>query len=305
MAYVAWRTAPQLEQPELLLNSRSILDRVLESASRPHMLDVIGGNAGAIPVLLAMGRDPCLEHCRALAIRLGEELCRVDPSRSGVSGQGWDRASGLELDQFTPSGFSHGASGLGLALLELYAATGRAEFRDAARRSFAYEDTLFDPAKRNWADLHRPSGRNNFDRFWCNGAPGIALARLRAATLDPLRKEDNIAKARVALATTLEAIDENHSAQRADTSLCHGLAGLGEIISIAGDVLGEPSFHARAMALAQSLIDRYGSSGNWPSGLPSGGPNQSLMLGLAGIGYWLLRLHDPHNVPPFLLFIPT
>ncbi len=59
------------------------------------------------------------------------------------------------------------------------------------------------------------------------------------------------------------------------------------------------------MALAESLIDRFGSSGDWPSGLPSGGPNQSLMLGLAGIGYWLLRLHDPRNVPPFLLFIPT
>ncbi len=197
------------------------------------MLDVIGGNAGAIPELLAMGRDPGLEHCRALAILLGEELCGVDPSRSGVSGQGWARPSGLELDHFTPSGLSHGASGFGLALLELYATTGRAEFRDAARRSFEYEDTLFEPARRNWADLRRPSGRNNFDRFWCNGAPGMALARLRAAALDPERKEDNISKARVAVATTLDAIDENHSSRRADTSLCHGLAGLGEIILIA------------------------------------------------------------------------
>ncbi len=304
-AYVAWRTAAQLEQPELLLSSRSMIDRVIESASGPHMLDVIGGNAGAIPVLLAMGRDPGFEHCRALAILLGEELCRVDPFRSGVSGQGWDRPPGLELDEFTPSGFSHGASGLARALLELYAATGRAEFRDAARRSFAYEDTLFDPAKGNWADLRRPSGMSNFDRFWCNGAPGIALARLRAATLDPERKEENITQARVAIETTQNAIDEGLSSTRTDTSLCHGLSGLGEIILIAGELLDEPSLHARSVSLAQTLIDRYSSSGDWPSGVPSGGPNQSLMLGLAGIGYWLLRLHDPLEVPPVLLFIPT
>ncbi len=304
-AYAAWRTAAQLERPEFLLRSRSMIDRVIESASGPHMLDVIGGNAGAISVLLAMGRDPGLERCRALAIALGEELCGVDPSSSGVSGRGWDHPPGLELDEFTPSGLSHGASGLALALLELYAATGRIEFRDAARRSFAYEDTLFEPAKGNWADLRRPSGINNFDRFWCNGAPGIALARLRAATLDPERKEGNITKARVAIATTLQAIDETLSTPRADTSLCHGLSGLGGIILIAGELLDEPPLRARSLALAQTLIDRYSSSGDWPSGVPSGGPNPSLMLGLAGIGYWLLRLHDPKSVPPILLFIPT
>jgi len=86
---------------------------VVEAAAKPHMLDVIGGNAGAIPVLLTMGREPFLDQRHELAILLGEELCRVDPSQSGVSGKGWDRAPDSELDSFTPSGLSHGAAGIG------------------------------------------------------------------------------------------------------------------------------------------------------------------------------------------------
>ena len=178
-AFVARCIGIQSGDAELLTRSASMVDRVVESAVKPHMLDVIGGNAGAIPVLLALSREPGHLRCRELAISLGEELAQHDPYQSGVSGKGWQRQPGLELDSHTPSGLSHGASGIGLALLELYAATGRVDFRDAARRSFEYEDTLFDPRESNWADLRRPSGRACFDRFWCNGAPGIALAQLR------------------------------------------------------------------------------------------------------------------------------
>jgi lantibiotic modifying enzyme len=303
-AYVARRMGIQFDRADLLAVSASILDRVAESGARPHMLDVIGGNAGAIPVLLAIARESGGLRWCDLATLLGEELVRFDPSRSGVSGQGWEHPTGLELDEFTPSGLSHGASGLGLALLELYAATRRIEFRDAARRCFEYEDTLFEPREGNWADLRRPSGHARFDRCWCNGAPGIALARLRAAELDAERGDDHVGKARIAIATTIETIDESVKSPRSDATLCHGLSGLGEILLIGSELLGEPCLAERAAVLAGALVDRHASAGDWPCGTPSGGPNPSLMLGFAGIGYWLLRLHDPVNVRPTLLFLP-
>ena len=240
----------------------------------------------------------------ALAVFLGDELAELEPSRSGVSGHGWEHAPGLELDEYTPSGLSHGASGLGLALLELYKATGRIRFRNAARGMFEYEDTLFDTEKSNWADLKRASGHSRYERFWCNGAPGIALARGGAAALDPDLREDYLGKARTAVATTIDAIDDNFGTPWSDTSLCHGLAGLGEIILIASQLLDEPPLRHRALALADELIDRHSGRGEWHSGTLSGGPNPSLMLGVAGVGHWLLRLHDPTNVPPFLLFLP-
>ena len=84
---------------------------------------------------------------------------------------------------------------------------------------------------------------------WCNGAPGIAVARLRAAALDRAREADHVAKARIAIATTLEAIDDLVPNRRADATLCHGLSGLIEIAWIAGGLLDEPSYRDRASPL--------------------------------------------------------
>jgi lantibiotic modifying enzyme len=304
VAYVARQVGALIGHSELFAPVESILDQVVETMSAPHDLDLIGGNAGAIPALLEMGRAPGLGRCRDLAVALGEELCRVDPSRSGISGVRKDRNSNSELDEFTPSGLSHGAAGIGRALLELHAATGRLDFQEAARRSFEYEDTLFDPQQGNWADLRRPSGYSRFERAWCNGAPGCALARLRAAELDPDQKESYLAKARVGIATTLKTIDEQLKFPRADATLCHGLVGLIEIVWIAGLMLEEPSYRDRALTAARALIDRYSTSGDWPSGLYSGGPNSSLMVGTAGVGYTFLRLLDPDGVPSILLLTP-
>jgi len=310
VAYAARRVGALIGQDDLDAHVESILDRVAESTSAPHLLDVNGGNAGAIPVLLALGQTPGLESCHGLAIALGEELCLSAIRQGNACIWEPDSATGPGAAAAPLTGLSHGAAGIGLALFELHAATGRIEFLETARGAFAYEDSLFDAQRNNWPDLRtpEPSDRSNarphFAVAWCHGAPGIALSRLRAAALDPARSQDYLASARCAIATTLVAIDENFQYPRSDATLCHGLSGLGEVILIASQLLDEPSYHSRAVALAEALIDRHASSGDWPSGVPSGGPNPSLMLGLAGIGYWLLRLHDPAKVPPFLLLIP-
>jgi lantibiotic biosynthesis protein len=77
-----------------------------------------------------------------------------------------------------------------------------------------------------------------------------------------------------------------------------------EIIWIAGQMLDDPSYRDRAVAVGRALIDRHAESGDWPSGVPSGGPNPSLMIGNAGIGYAFLRLHDPKGVPSILWITP-
>jgi lantibiotic modifying enzyme len=38
--------------------------------------------------------------------------------------------------------------------------------------------------------------------------------------------------------------------------------------------------------------------------VPGGGETASLMLGLAGIGYFYLRLHDPEGIPSVLIIRP-
>jgi len=78
-----------------------------------------------------------------------------------------------------------------------------------------------------------------------------------------------------------------------DFSLCHGWAGLGDFALLAGEALES----AEARGLAEEIADRgaaanAGSSGRWHSGLQRG-THPSLMLGLAGIGHFYLRLADP------------
>ena len=42
----------------------------------------------------------------------------------------------------------------------------------------------------------------------------------------------------------------------------------------------------------------------WPCGVPGGGETPNLMLGLAGIGYFYLRLYDPGRFRSVLLLRP-
>ena len=306
VAYAAHRVGDLTGQVELGAQAEAVLDRVVEAATAAHLLDVIGGNAGAIPALLALGR----ERCRELAIALGEELYRTAVRRGSAWVWDVEVASGPGFGSTPLTGLSHGAAGIGLALFELHAATGRLDFLEAARGAFASEDTVFDPQQGNWPDLRTveapgaPTRPPSAALAWCHGAPGIALSRLRALTLDPTRQETHRVTARTAIAMTLKAIEAHLALPRGDVSLCHGLAGLAEIVLIAGQLLEDRAYRDRAVAVGRLLVERHAAAGDWPSGVPSGGSNPSLMLGTAGVGYSLLRLSDPTGVPPILLLIP-
>jgi hypothetical protein len=311
VSYAAHRVAALTGEAELQAQAAPLLDRLDQEIDRPHRLDVIGGNAGAIPALLAMSRDSAdpleRDRHRALAIALGEQLCRKAIRQGTVWSWDAEGASGPGTTTTPLTGMSHGAAGIAVALLELHAETGRSEFLKVARGAFAYEDSLFDSKVGNWPDLRdteepgTPPRPPSYGRAWCHGAPGIALARLRAVTLDPEHAESHLVMARAAIVTTLAAIDENLPRPGHDASLCHGLAGLLETVLHAGRLLADRVCLDAAAAVARVLIDRHGRSCDYPSGLTSGSVNPSLMLGLAGTGYAFLRLHAAEQVPSILL----
>jgi lantibiotic modifying enzyme len=312
VAFVAHRIDAMIGATDLADRADALLDRVVAEASAPHLFDVIGGHAGAIPALLALGRSLARPALIDRAIGLGDELLAAAERREEVWTWPADRVAGPDTSEVLLTGLAHGASGLGLALLELHAATGRPEFLRAGRGAFAYEDSVFDPAKGNWPDLRKPGpgapptapAAPTFAMAWCHGAPGIALARARAAALDPERRDAHAAVARPALATTLAAWDRMRENPRVDATLCHGLSGLAEIVHTAGRWLDDRELTAAAAARARVLIDRHSATADWPSGIASAGPNPSLMLGTAGIGLHFLRLHDPDRVTGPLWIVP-
>jgi hypothetical protein len=310
VAYASRAVGLLLGDEGLLHQAAALLPRIDPDLSDPHPLDLIGGNAGAIPALLEMSEAAGPEEAHgatALAVALGDELCAKATRVCGVWSWDPDVAYGPGVAPAPLGGMSHGASGIGLALLSLFARTGRTDFRDAARGAFAYEDSLYCPEARNWRDLRQSQappaepGTARCGWAWCHGAPGITLSRVLAAELDPELTEWHLEAARIGLATTLTRMDELRKCRRHDASLCHGMAGLIDIALITGMRLGEGACMERAEGLAQGLIERHGVQCDYPSGLGSGGRSPSLMLGLAGTGYLLLRLHAPERVPSLLL----
>lgn len=287
-----------------------LLDEVARSLEGEHLLDTLGGNAGAVPALLALSARPGFGRCLELARACGEELCRTAVRGGDTCAWEATRASGPTFTSPPMTGLSHGACGMALALLELYARDGGEHFLQTARGAFAYEDTLFSPAANNWVDVRFPYGdyggapSGSTQLTWCHGAPGIGLTRARAARLDPERAAAYEQTARVALSVTMAAARQNLQAPRSDATLCHGLAGLSEILLLGGESLDDRDYREAAHAVAAELIRRYDESGDWPSGIQTGGANPMFMIGVSGIGHHFLRLHAPDRVPPVLIIKP-
>ena len=87
-------------------------------------------------------------------------------------------------------------------------------------------------------------------------------------------------------------------------SLCHGLGGNAELFITAADTLGDERYRAVAEAVGDRGIHAIHLNRNpWPCGVMSGGETPNLMLGIAGIGYFYLRLYDSAAVPPVLTFV--
>jgi lantibiotic modifying enzyme len=270
----------------------------------PHEWDLLSGVAGAVAgivVLHGILGDPSLLEAAA---RLGDALIQA----ADRSDDGYSWKSKRFPQQRNLTGFSRGAAGIGFALLELFQATGDAHYLKAARHALQYERSWFDSQAGNWPDFRGVPARGKqarrpliFGTYWCQGAPGIALSRLHAYQV--LNEEAYRDEAIAALQTTQAALEAALCSGASNFSLCHGLAGNAEALCYGSQTLGEEWAKAKALAVevAQAGIARHsqGQVAPWPCG-SGGGETPGLMLGLAGIGYFYLRLYDP-AIPSILM----
>jgi lantibiotic modifying enzyme len=227
----------------------------------------------------------------AAATRLGDEL--LESAEEDELGLSWPSRTMPTTSNLT--GLSHGAAGIALALLELYDATGERRFASAAERAFDYEQGKFDHRARNWPDFRdldpqSPAPGPGFATFWCHGGPGIALSRLTALErLDGARRWR--AEAGTALEVTQDTVTRGLRHRAGNFSLCHGLAGNAEILADGAQALGGRWAGGAELAAeaAAAGAERHGADGFWPCGAGER-ETPGLMLGLAGIGYFYLRM---------------
>jgi hypothetical protein len=200
------------------------------------------------------------------------------------------------------TGFAHGTAGI---IYFLAAAAGRRENSAAESAWRAGERWLAEHCDVDAAGvINWPYSVNKKEqwKWWCHGAPGIALTYL--SLFEQTREHRYLEIACAALEVHPVALRHGNLGQ------CHGLSGLGEIYLEAFYQSGDERWLDRAIEIANTILmfakeDRSGGL-TWLADHPSI-PVADLYVGSAGILHFFLRLAaGPERIGfPLLLERPT
>jgi lantibiotic modifying enzyme len=296
--YSALSVAEALASDEVAAAVPSLWRRITKLRPDASELDIVEGRAGAIRVLLHASQLG-LAGALALATQLGNEVLELAIRHGGCLS--WETLSSPVVQPLL--GYSHGTTGIAAALYQLSQVTGDARYLQGAQGALRYDAAAFDPARKNWPDFRKLSweypDEKEEGRFmvgWCNGAPGIALTLAR---LSPAHREE--AHLDAAIETTLASLPPYAPPRNGDFCLCHGVAGNAEILLQIHELTKRTNLVPAVHAAAEEGLRRYHRFGTWPCGISDAGESAGLLVGLAGIGYFYLRLHDPSIESPLVL----
>ena len=255
-------------------------------------LDIISGAAGAMLGLLSLHKVTGAAMVLEKAIACGQQLLTRQISHEGAP-KAWQTFGETPL-----TGFSHGAAGISYALLRLYAVTQDRSYLEAALKGIEYERSVFSESHANWPDFRKmeQTGQPSFLTQWCHGATGIGLARLGSVGI--LKTPEIEREIEIALQTTqryaLQAIDH----------LCCGNLGRTEVLLVGAQRCSRPDWYQVAFQNATSVVARAKCTGAYQlfPNLPNSVFNPGFFQGTAGIGYQLLRLAQPEQLPSVLLW---
>jgi len=297
-AYALARIGLLIDREDLLAQARETLQGLSKDADGDCLLDVISGAAGAVTPLLSLAEVFQDDELADVATRLGERIIAAATKRD--DGWSWDETATGFFSTRNLTGFGHGAGGIGWSLLELYVSRGDQRFFDGGLEAFRYENSNFLALFDNWPDFRFADGDTQpapCGLAWCVGAPGIGLSRLRALEIQP--RAQHRVDAEAAFRAVASALRATPTVGNDDFSLCHGWTGIAEFLLMAERMSFDMNAGQLARRIAEDGISQAAKTKNWHCGLVRGS-SPSLMLGLAGIGHFYLRLADP-TVPSVLM----
>ncbi len=287
--------ATVLDRPEIVERVCEALPDFSRTVRYDRYFDIIAGSSGYIAVLLAAHALRPDERLLHAAVEAGEHLVASRIPCDG--GFGWP-ARGAKAPL---TGFSHGAAGIGWALINLGKRAERDDFVEAGTQAFGYERSLYMESQCGWPDFRdfvnaAPGAQTPCSSAWCHGGPGIGLARatLVATAIAPADRLD--------VSRALEALLRSPPATT--DCLCHGELGNLELLVSAGQTAARSELLETARRRASAVLLRQRQQGAWRCG---GIPNETspgLLCGLAGIGYGLLRCFFPCEMPAVLALAP-
>ena len=286
-----------LEAPELLSNAQELAKLITpEVIAKDRKLDIIFGIAGTIPGLLSLYQETEDRSILDTATICGNHLLS---KQTDTYPRAWKTLEEARKKPMT--GFSHGASGISLSLLRLYTATLNPAYLEAAKEGIEYESGVFDKSLKRWPDFRLSEQTNQLDVMyaWCNGSPGIGLARLGSFPI--IETKETYADIELALDMTQKYELFNGSSDV--DYLCCGSLGRTELFVLASQKLDSQEWLIYARKNAAFIVAKAKKNKEYSllPHLPDSGLSPSFFKGSAGLGYQFLRLANPKSLPSVLI----
>ncbi|MCE2935700.1 MAG: lanthionine synthetase LanC family protein [Cyclobacteriaceae bacterium] len=277
--------------------------RVRNKSAGWQYTDVVYGASG-IGLFLLRAND---DISNDLAMRTGNQLLEVaQPAEGGVR---WFMDSTLMKQGYYMPNFSHGTAGNGYFLLRLYQKTKDKRYLDKALQAAAHLATIEHDNK--WIRHHDGNGRDIFYVSWCHGPAGTArfYYELFRVTQDSawVKRIEQAAQALM----TCGIPGQQSPGFWNNQAPCCGSAGVAEFFLDLHLLLKRKEYLDFSMVMTEDIIKRGRSEGDrlfWPQAEHRRQPDliqaqTGYMQGAAGIGLWLLHLHQYRdNIKPAVVF---
>ncbi|MDQ0300384.1 type 2 lantibiotic biosynthesis protein LanM [Salibacterium salarium] len=292
LLYVLLHRSKLFEQHLINDEVIELMDILEEMIEADDKLDIISGCAGTLITCLDIYDLYKSPKALEIAQKCGEHLLKKSQPRD--TGIAWVTST---INKAPLSGIAHGNAGICLSLARLYDTTDDYRYLDACLAGIEYENSLYSPTENNWKDLRFSDGQvpdDHFVMYWCNGAPGLGIARIgKARYIESKMLDSDIDK-------TLEKTMRDGFTE-VSYSLCHGDMGNLELILLGADHLNSDQLNTFVSQMTNRILNEVEKIGNhWKCGIPGRQQIPGLMLGLSGIGYQLLRIFNRH-LPSVLL----
>lgn len=236
--------------------------------------DWISGTSSFIHVLISVFEETKNIDILTLAIKLGNKLiAQVEEKSEELIG-----------------GFSHGASSLAFVLIKLGSLGKIEKFKQKGMELLKFDRSLYSEKLNGWIDKNDPE--LSCKSQWCHGSEGIGISRMliKQYYQDKTINEEIETALKVSL----------NSAYKNDDCLCHGNIGTTDLLLTAYETKLDKQSYIQAKKLAQYIIMKKNEDGCYKTRALEGFPVYGMFTGLSGVGYQLLRIASPNEVPSVL-----
>lgn len=250
--------------------------------------DIISGCSGALAVLLSLYekttdaeiKASLMINCNIIAEHIINNITKYEDML--LWGQ-YGKNEGY-------TGFAHGTSGITSTLIRYYSHSKDPRIHKIINGTLRFESHLFSSETNNWKLSIQDNAKSV---AWCHGASGILLNRSLLLKYGYENKEDIMTDIKYALETVIEhGFGFNYI-------LCHGDTGnLSSIYQLA-EVMNDEELKKYCDSTLDSLFNKYVKN-NWDQNTFRSANMYGLMIGLAGLGYFMLKYGCNQDMPNLL-----